>query len=361
MGRLENLPSTRSEKPSRTTPIYLDHNENAYGPSDLVRAALTSVQDAKGNRYPREQYDALRSRLATLHAVEENQVLLGCGSSEILRMTATTLVNAGAKKCLIQGSPTYPSIGKFARAVGANVMEIPLTKTYSHDLDQMLKNAVKKGASGVIYICNPNNPTGTLTDRAEIETFVSKLPQNFLVLIDEAYCHFVSPHVAYVSFLDKPSSDPRVVVCRTFSKVYGLAGMRIGYAVGHPDTLKKLEATQLRYGAGTPASIAALAALEDKDFVRAAIARNTDIRQEFMNQVNIRMLRAINSHANFVMLDPMRPANLVVEHLKAHNVFVAPVVPPMDKYTRVSLGSSDDMREFWRVMDLLPPADKMAM
>jgi histidinol-phosphate aminotransferase len=357
--RLRQPSRLRSERASRDTPIYLDQNENAFGPSDMVHAALTSSSAAGGNRYAREQYDALRSGLATLHSIEENHVLLGCGSSEILRLVATTLVR-DTKKSLIQAAPTYPLIGRYARAIGANVIETPLTKTYSHDLEQMLRITRKVNTSGVIYICNPNNPTGTLTDRVDIEQFVRALPKDFWVLIDEAYCHFVSPHATYASFLDKPLIDPRVIVCRTFSKVYGLAGMRIGYAVCHPENLKMLEATQLPYGVATPSSIAALAALEDKAYVRAAVARTADIRQEFMNQVNIRMLRAINSHANFVMLDPLRPADTVLEHLRAHNVFVAPVVP-MDKYIRVSLGNPDEMREFWRVMDLLPPTGKMAM
>jgi len=360
LGRLSR-PRSRQTLSLDGTPIYLDHNENPSGPSNRVLTALASSPVAKGNRYPREQYGALRRCLASLHSVEESHILLGCGSSEILRMAVTTLVNSPTGKSLIQASPTYPSMGNYARAMGANVIEVPLTKTYSHDLEQMLKIVQTKNITGVIYICNPNNPTGTLTDRADIEHFVSKLPKNVFVLIDEAYCHFVSPHATYASFLDKPLSDRRVVICRTFSKVYGLAGMRIGYAVCHPDNLNVLETTQLRYGVGTPSSIAALAALEDKDYVRAAVARNADIRQEFMNQVNIRMLRAINSHANFVMLDPLRPADAVIEHLKAHNIFVAPVLQPMDKYIRVSLGNPEDMREFWRVIDLLPPTGKMVM
>lgn len=356
------LPSPLQYPAANANYVYLDRNENAYGPSQRVRTALESPAALGVNRYPREQYDALRSELAARHSVEPKNVLLSCGSSEILQMTAMTLAAGGAtKKSLIQALPTYPAAARYARAVGANVIDVPITKTYSHDLGQMLIRAENEHAGGVVYICNPNNPTGTLTDRIDIQNFVAKLPRGFLVLIDEAYCHFVSPHSAYASFLDKPLDDPRVVVCRTFSKVYGLAGMRIGYAVGHPETLQLFEATQLRYGVGTPSAIAALEALKDTDYVLSAILRNADIRQEFMNQTNIRMLRAINSHANFVMLDPLRPAGDVLEHLRSHNVFVSPVVPPMDKYIRVSLGTPDDLREFWRVIDLLPPTGKMAM
>jgi histidinol-phosphate/aromatic aminotransferase/cobyric acid decarboxylase-like protein len=108
------------------------------------------------------------------------------------------------RRCLIQALPTYPCLGQFARSVGVNVIDVSLNKRFEHDLDAMLKHAAKENAFGLIYICNPNNPTGTLTERADIEAFVHKLPHSFIVLIDEAYSHFVSPHTAYASFLDKP-------------------------------------------------------------------------------------------------------------------------------------------------------------
>jgi histidinol-phosphate aminotransferase len=181
------------------------------------------------------------------------------------------------------------------------------------------------------------------------------------VLIDEAYSHFVSPHLGYTSFLDHPFDDPRLVVCRTFSKVYGLAGMRIGYAVNAPDLLRRLSASQLRYGISVISAKAASAAVDDANYVRAAIKSNSDDRQEFMNQVNARMLRALDSHANFAMMNPLRPVDMVVDHLKKNNVLVAPRIPAMEKYFRVSFGTPDEMQEFWRVMDLLPPTGKMAM
>jgi histidinol-phosphate aminotransferase len=167
--------------------------------------------------------------------------------------------------------------------------------------------------------------------------------------------------LAYSSFLDQPVDDPRLIVCRTFSKVYGLAGMRVGYAVGAPDALKHLAATQLRYGVSRIAAMAAIAALDDPEYVKLAIHRNSDDRQEFMNQANMRMLRVVDSHANFALLNPLRAAGTVLDHLKRNNVLVAPLIPVLPDYIRVSFGIPDEMREFWRVMDLLPPTGKMAM
>jgi histidinol-phosphate aminotransferase len=337
-------------------PILLDHNENAYGPSKKVLAVLREAPSI-GNRYPRQEYDILRGKLAALHTVKEEQILLGCGSSEILRLAATAFLGPGRQ--LVQALPTYESLGNFARSVGAEVVDVPLTKMYEHDLGAMLARAGK--STGLVYICNPNNPTASLTPRKDIESFLHKLPGSVTVLIDEAYSHFVSPHLGYTSFLDHPFDDPRLVVCRTFSKVYGLAGMRIGYAVNAPDLLRRLSASQLRYGISVISAKAASAAVDDANYVGAAIKSNSDDRQEFMNQVNARMLRALDSHANFAMMNPLRPVDMVVDHLKKNNVLVAPRIPAMEKYFRVSFGTPDEMQEFWRVMDLLPPTGKMAM
>ncbi len=337
-------------------PILLDHNENAYGPSEKVLAVLREAPSLS-NRYPRTDYELLRGKLVALHAIKDEQLLLGCGSSEILRLAAGALLGPG--KRLIQAVPTYPALAGFARSAGAEVVDVPLTKRFEHDLEAMLAGA--RNSAGLVYICNPNNPTGTLTPRSDIESFIRKLPENFTILIDEAYCHFVKPHLGYSSFLDVFFNDPRLIVCRTFSKVYGLAGMRVGYAVGEPEVLRRLSASQLRYGTTVISARAAASAVDDVGYVRLAIKRNSDDRQEFMNAVNTRMLRALDSHANFTMMDPLRPVDMVLDHLKKNNVLVAPRIPAMEKYFRVSFGTPEEMQEFWRVMDLLPPTGKMAM
>jgi histidinol-phosphate aminotransferase len=208
---------------------------------------------------------------------------------------------------------------------------------------------------------NPNNPTGTITPRKDIEAFIGKLPSDVIVLIDEAYHHFVTPNTAYESFLERHFDDPRIVVSRTFSKIYGLAGMRIGYAVATPELAKKLPAGFPNWSVSVVSARAASAALDDVDYVRLGIKRNTDDRQEFMNQVNARMLRAIDSQANFVMVNPMRPPDEVIEHLKKNHILIGPKYPVLDKYIRVSLGTPNEMQAFWRAWDLLPSTGKMAM
>jgi len=337
-------------------PVLLYRNENPYGPSERVLEVLRESVTA-GNRYPRTEYDTLTEKLAALHHVKREQIVLGCGSGEILCMAALTFLKPGKK--LVQAAPTFPALGKLAQTAGVEVADVPLNKRYEHDLGTMLDRA--RSSTGLVYVVNPNNPTGSITPRKDIEAFISKLPLDITVLIDEAYHHFASPGASYESFLDRPLGDPRVIVCRTFSKIYGLAGMRIGYAVATPEIAKRLGAGFPGWSVSVVSARAASAALDDVEYVRLGIKRNTDDRQEFMNQVNARMLRAIDSQTNFVMLNPMRPPEEVIEHLKKNNILIGPVYPALSKYNRISLGTPGEMQFFWRAWDLMPPTGKMAM
>jgi histidinol-phosphate aminotransferase len=335
--------------------IFLSRNENAYGPSPKVLAAMQEAL-AGSNRYPRTEYDSLVNKISALHQVRPEQIVLGCGSSEILCMVGAATLGPGRK--LVQASPTYPVLSEFARSIGVEVINVPLNKMYEHDLDRML--ARSDSSTGLVYICNPNNPTGTLTPRKDIESFIHKLPAKTLVIVDEAYHHFVAGTSSYASFLDHPIDDNRVIVARTFSKIHGLAGMRIGYIVAPAEIARRLSTEPLRLGVSVVSAKAAAAALEDSEYVGVAARRNANDRQEFLNQVNARMLRALESHTNFVMLNPLRPVGEVLEHLNKHNIVVAPPIPEMNKYLRVSLGTPGEMLQFWRVWDLMPP-QKMAM
>jgi len=335
--------------------ILLNRNENAYGPSEKVLAVIREAASVS-SRYPRGEYDVLRNMLAGLHKVKPEQIVLGVGSSEILRMAGAAYLGPNEK--LLVPDPTYPSLGNYAEANGVPVVKIPLTRTSEHDTALML--AKVDSTTGLVYVCNPNNPTGTLTPRKNLESLISKLPAEIMILVDEAYHHYVSATAAYRSFLDFPLGDPRIIVARTFSKIYGLAGLRIGYSVSSKEVAARLSALRLQNGVTTISVKAATAALEDTAYIRLAAKRNSDDRQEFMNQVNARMLRAIDSHANFVLLNPLRPVSEVLPHLEKNNVLVAPPIPAMDKYIRVSLGTPAEMQEFWRVWDLMPPS-KMAM
>jgi histidinol-phosphate aminotransferase len=337
-------------------PILLYRNENPYGPSEKVLAVLRESASV-GNRYPRTEYDTLLDKLAALHKVKREQIVLGCGSGEILCMAAMAFLKPG--KTLVEAAPTFPALGKLAQTAGVEVADVPLNKRYEHDLPAMLGHVSSN--TGLVYIVNPNNPTGSITPRKDIETFITKLPAGVTVLIDEAYHHFVTPGAYYESFLDRPIADPRVIVARTFSKIYGLAGMRIGYAVATPENAKRLAAGFPAWSVSVVSARAASAALDDLDYVRLGLKRNTDDRQEFMNQASARNLHPIDSQTNFVMMNPQRPPDEVIAHLKKRNILIGPKYPVLDQYIRISLGKPEEMKLFWAAWDELPPAPKMSM
>jgi histidinol-phosphate aminotransferase len=329
--------------------IRLHSNENAYGPSAKVAEVIKS-STRSANRYPRMEYDGLVERIAAVNKVKPEQVLLGCGSTEILRVAAFAFLGSG--KQLIQASPTFEAIEHYARAAGSEVISVRLTPAFAHDLAGMLARA--SASTTLVYICNPNNPTASLTPRKDLENFISRLPASTFVVIDEAYHHYAGQSGMYVSFIDRPLDDERVIVARTFSKVYGLAGLRLGYAVASPKVIQQIRRFATEDNINAIVTQAAAAALDDVDAVNNFTQRNTDDRQEFFNQAMARALKPIDSHANFVMMNTFHPAEEVIQHFRLSNILIGRRFPPMDTYIRISLGSPEEMRAFWRTWDILP-------
>jgi len=330
--------------------LRLHRNENGYGPSPRVIRVLQDAAATVVQRYSEYESDALRRRLASLHGVTPDRIVLGCGSSEVLRMAADSVL--GPRSKVVTALPTFDVLGRFAEQRGAEVVALPLTDQHGHDLERML--AAVDAATRLVYICNPNNPTGTLTRRQDLEVFLHKLPQGPYVLIDEAYHHYVDPSAEYASFIDRQIDDPRLIVTRSFSKLFGLAGARVGYAVAAASTARLLSAHRLPDDVNALAARAAAAAVDDLEHVQLTVQRNANERQEFFNQANARMLRVIDSQANFVMLNTNRPAAEIVEHFKTNRVLVAGPFTGYETYVRVSLGTTAEIGEFWRVWDLLP-------
>jgi histidinol-phosphate aminotransferase len=331
-------------------PIRLDDNESAYGPSakvvEAIRLALAEI-----NRFPsRALMYELVERIAKSHNVSPNQVVLGAGSTEILRMASCAFL--GSAKQLLQASPTFPAIEFYARAEGAEVISDPLTPRFYHDLDAMLAHAGT--STGLVYICNPNNPTASITPRAELDKFISRLPSSCCILVDEAYHHYAGQSGTYASFLDRPFNDPRVVVTRTFSHVYGLAGLRVGYGVASAEIAQRMRGFATEDGVSTIAVRAAIAALDDAVSLSEFVKKNADDRQEFYNEASTRSLKPLDSHANFIALDTFNPANVIIQHFRSNNILIAPVSLLWDTWIRVSLGKPKEMSSFWRTWDTLP-------
>jgi histidinol-phosphate aminotransferase len=341
--------------PNRLGPIRLDRNENAYGPSSKVIATIERAAKLV-NRYPEAETEMLRREIARVHRLQRDQIVLGCGAGELLRVAVHAF--AGPRRKVVMAVPGFDSIRSLVHRAGSELTTVPLNKDYSHDLAAML--ASSHSATGLVYLCNPNNPTGTLTRRRDIEAFLAKLPSGIFVVIDEAYEEYVGLTSDYASFIDRPVDDRRVIVVRSFSTIYGLAGMRVGYAVAAPPTARLLASSRVEEDLTALSARAAVAALHDPDYVRMSAARNSDDRQEFFNRANARMLRAIDSLANFVMLNTGGPARHVIDQLARHDIVVGGPFGAADHYIRVSLGTPPEMREFWRVWDLMP-AHAMSM
>ena len=339
-------------EPKRVAPepdvILLDSNENVYGPSPkVIEAMAASLHGA--NRYPRN-VDSIVERIATLNNVRRQQVILGCGSTEILRMGAFAFLGSG--KQLVKASPTFEAIQHYAAAAGSQVIEVPLTPTFAHDLDAML--ARMDQTTTLVYICNPNNPTASLTPRKDLEDFIAKLPAHTYVIIDEAYHHYAGNSGMYACFIEHPVDNDRVIVARTFSKVYGMAGMRLGYAISSPKTIQRMRQFASEDNVNVLVAQVANVALDDTDSVNDFVRRNADDRQEFFNQAMARTMKPIDSHANFVMMDAFHPAQELIDHFRQNKILIGRHFPPMDTYIRVSLGRPEQMTAFWRVWDTLP-------
>jgi histidinol-phosphate aminotransferase len=329
--------------------IHLNHNENPYGPSrrvlDLLQASIGNVY-----RYPQAEYGSLAEQMADRHRVKPEQILLGCGSTDILRMAAFAFLGIGRQ--LIQASPTFEAIEGYARAASAETISVRLAPGFAHDLEGM--HARVNAASTLVYICNPNNPTASLTPRKALDSFIGSLPASTYVVIDEAYHHYAGESGTYASFVDQPVENDRVIVTRTFSAAYGLAGLRLGYAVASPNAVRAMGRFASQDNINGIAVRAAAAALEDVDAVNGSVRRTTDDRQEFFNQAMARAMKPIDSHANFVMMNTYHPAEDVIQHFRKNNILIGRSFPAMSTYIRVSLGQPEEMRRFWQTWDTLP-------
>jgi histidinol-phosphate aminotransferase len=315
----------------------LNANENPYGPSP---AAMRAINDAlpRANRYPDEAIEALVADIAKFHGLGNDSILTTDGSSEALKVAATTF----AQKRLVTAQPTFEAIGFCAKSQGAEIVKVPLTADYAHDLARMLDAA--KG-DGLIYVCNPNNPTATITPKAAVRTLLANAPASVTILIDEAYHHYAeSPD--YESVIPLVKSHPNLVVTRTFSKIYGMAGLRCGYAVAQPDVIARMQEHGQWDSVNVLAAEAARASLGDAVHVEKGRKRNREAKAWLANELSHLGYTMLPSDANFVMIDLKREVRPVIDAMHARGVDVGRPFPPMTKYLRLSIGTPEDMQRF---------------
>jgi histidinol-phosphate aminotransferase len=279
--------------------------------------------------------------LARVNNVPQDQILLGSGSGEILKIAVEAFCSP--TKHLVTAVPTFETCTSIAKQHGFPVKEVPLDAQLRLDLDAMVREV--RGA-GLVFLCNPNNPTGHVYGKAEVERFIRAClaaDPEVIILVDEAYHEFVDDP-AYASMLPMVASQPRVFVSRTFSKIYGMAGLRIGYAFGQPATLQRMARLRVANGIGALSQVAAVAALGDP----TAMAREQQLNREtrtftskFFTDLGYQV---VPSQTNFILVNVRRDTREFQEACRTRGLLVGRAFPPLMQWSRISLGTLPEMQ-----------------
>ncbi|MEP6778726.1 MAG: aminotransferase class I/II-fold pyridoxal phosphate-dependent enzyme [Gemmatimonadaceae bacterium] len=316
-------------------------NENPYGPPESVMNAMTQAFKYS-NRYNYPDGNII-AEIARHHDVTPDHIMLGAGSGEILSVAALALLEGGKK--VVGVDPTFMTVYQYASGVKADSIRLPLRSDYGQDIPQMIA-AVKHNYRdvGLVYLCNPNNPTGRIVTAAEVKQLLDGIPEDVPVLIDEAYHHFVNDP-AYATSVPYVMQGRPVIVARTFSKIAALAGMRLGYAVASPEMLARLKPHSIA-SVNAIVKWGGVAALRDTDNQARVKAVTIELRDKTTRELASRGYEVIPSQANFFMVGIKRPVQPVIEAFKNKGVLVGRPFPPMMQHLRVSVGTPAEMQRF---------------
>ncbi len=316
--------------------VLLNANENPLGPCPEALEAMAGMLK-RGGRYLFGEVGRLGRTFAEMEGLRPDQVQPYAGSSDPLHRTV--LAFCGPGRAFVKGEPGYEAGEMAAARAKAKALKVPLTKDNEHDVDAML--AAAGAEAGVFYLCNPNNPTGTLTKRAAIERLVEKRPAGSVVLIDEAYIHFSDAPAC----LDLATQAKDVIVLRTFSKIYGMAGLRAGLAISQPETLDRLR----YFGAGflpTTGMAGATASLQAKHVAVERKKYVAEVRAGVFEWMRQKGYSFVPSVSNKFMVDVKRPGREAISAMAAQKVMVGRVWPSWPQHVRVTVGTREEMEKF---------------
>ena len=316
--------------------VKIDNNENPLGPCKDALDAMSAILP-QGGRYMFYMPGELQEVLGSQEGVKQSYVQVHDGSSAPLMNAVLSFCSP--TKSFVIADPGYEAGVESAKFIGAPVVTVPLAKDYSHDVKAMA--AVQN--AGLIYICNPNNPTGSMTKKSDIEWLVANKPAGSVIMVDEAYIHFAGKEENTVASL--VAQDKDVIVLRTFSKIYGMAGLRCGIAMGRPDLLKKTRGFGINWNPVTAVS-GAMAALKSKSVIPERQKINADIRDNTTAFLAQKGFKVVPSLSNKFMVDTHKPTREAVAALRKENVFVGRPWPSMPTYIRVSVGTAEEMKKF---------------
>src|SRR6266403_4965388 len=325
--------------------IMIDANENTLGPCTSAREAIVTITP-QGGRYLDGLTEDLVNAIARLEGLKPDYVTIHAGSTVPLHDIVCAFTSP--QRSYVTADPGFEAGMFSAKAMGARVVKVPLTKAHAHDVKAMLAAGTD---AGLFYICLPNNPTGTLTSHSDIEYLVEKKPKGSIVLVDEAYLHFCDAP----SVLDLVKADKELIVLRTFSKIYGMAGLRCGFAIGRPDLLEKVHNTGGWNFMPVPAVAAASASLTDPKLVPERRRVNAAIRTEVFDWLDRNRYAYIPSQSNCFLLDTKRAGKDVMDAMEQQGVIIGRVWPVMPTWVRITVGTRSEMDRFQvafkRVMD----------
>lgn len=316
--------------------VRINANENPLGPCKEAAEAIHAVIQS-GGRYMYEEAFHFASTLAEQEGLRSEYVVPFAGSSDPLHRTVLGFTSPS--RSFVVADPGYEAGQRAARQMGANVIEVPLASDYRHDVKKM---AAADPNAGVIYICNPNNPTGTITPKDDIEWLVKNKPAGCVVLLDEAYIH-LSHNAQPASYL--VAQDKDLIILRTFSKLYGMAGLRAGAALGRPDLIDKVAS----FGAGAlpvTGMIGANVSLKTKSVVPERRKLIRDIREDVFSFLEKHHFKYIPSESNKFMVDVKRPGREIIRAMAARRVYIGRTWPVWPTHVRVSIGTRDEMEKF---------------
>lgn len=319
-----------------TDAVYINANENPLGPCASARRAVVDIAPS-GGRYLYEKMESFVKDYAAGEGLKPEYVNVYPGSSTPLHYSV--LAFTSPKASYVTADPSFESGMQSAVHSGARVVRVPLAKDYAHDVKAMLNAAPD---AGLFYICTPNNPTGTLTRHADIEYLLANKPKGSIVMVDEAYIHFTDA----TSALDLVKANRDVVVLRTMSKIFGMAGLRCGFAIARPDLLKKIERYAGWVSMPVTAVAAASASLKDTQLVPERRRINTNIRQQTFEWLAQNGYSYIPSQSNCFMLDAKRPAREMIAAMARQNIYIGRVWPIWPTHVRITVGTGDEMARF---------------
>ncbi|MGA8869308.1 MAG: pyridoxal phosphate-dependent aminotransferase [Candidatus Sulfotelmatobacter sp.] len=332
----EPMLAAAARAPMPKDAVVIDENENPLGPSQAARDAMTAIIP-RGGRYSHHLTEELIETFAQMEGLSPESIHVFAGSTPALYYTVRAFTSP--QKSYVTADPGYEAGMHASGNAGARVVKVPLTRTFAHDVRAMIAAAPD---AGLFYICTPNNPTGTLTPHADVEYLLENKPKGSIVLVDEAYIHFCDTPSA----LDLVKAGKDIVVLRTFSKVYGMAGIRCGLAIARPDLLENILAWGGWNFMPVTAMVAASASLKDPQLVPERRRINASIRQETFQWLDRNGFSYIPSESNCFLLETKRPGKEVIDAMAKQNVFIGRIWPVLPTHVRITVGTQAEMERF---------------